>query len=157
MKLIGRTRVRKLAIIIAAGALGAAAVPASGGELAPADRCTMKGKKAYKAKRVFKRGLPIQVTCDGPAKYVSGLSLIGKADHYVNREAHPGEDGWSKVTTVDGAGTRPLKLKVSKWAKKAIRKNGGARIFVLLAVENEKGDLVKTADNEFYSRIKLPR
>ena len=74
---------------------------------APSDAdCSVDGARKYRAKPALARGLPVTVTCDGPATFFVAMRFTGHGEDHISREAHPGYKGFSATVDLADAGSK---------------------------------------------------
>jgi hypothetical protein len=136
---------RTLIALATTAALALAAAPAhASGESPPVKggvKCTMSVKKTLGLGKVVRRGLPVKVTCDGPAKFLvmPDFAAMSKAsieyDHlYGARRPPKARIKYGKLTE---AGTVTLRPRFTKVGAKIMRKFRSTRILVGLGTLRE--------------------
>ena len=136
---------RMLRTLIATAALAlAVATPAHAGGSPPVKdgvKCTMSIKKTLGLGKVVRRGLPVKVTCDGPAKFLvmPDFDAMSKAsieyDHLYGARRPP--KAKIKYGTLTAAGSITLKPRFTKVGAKIMRKFNSTRIIVGLGTLRE--------------------
>jgi hypothetical protein len=127
-------------------ALAAIAILAPPGwAAAPSDAdCSVDAARKYRVKPALARGLPVTVTCDGPATFFVAMRFTGHGEDHISREAHPGYEGFSATVDLADAGSRTVRVKLAKYAKRAAKKNVAERrafpIFFNMGIERADGN-----------------
>jgi hypothetical protein len=127
-------------------ALAAIAILAPAGWAAtPSDAdCSVDAARKYRLKPALARGLPVTVSCDGPATFFVAVRFTGHGEDHINREAHSGVEGWSATVDLADAGSRTIRVKLAKYAKRAAKKNLAERrafpIFFNMGIERADGN-----------------
>jgi hypothetical protein len=122
------------------------AVTASAGAATdPSDAdCSVDAARKYRVKPASARGLPITVTCDGPATFFVAMRFTGHGEDHISREAHPGWEGMSATVDLAAAGSKTIRVKLAKYAKRAAKKNLAKRrafpIFFNMGIERPDGN-----------------
>jgi hypothetical protein len=117
----------RAALATAAAALACAAPASAGletGESPTANHdCDMEVKRTYQARDVLKKGVPVIVTCDGPATIVIALDFEGRrvGDWITERFGHGGDPGAEAhtgrpLTVREGATPMVLRMRFTRWA-----------------------------------------
>ena len=95
-------------------------------------------------KPALARGLPVSVTCDGPATFFVAMRFTGHGEDHISREAHPGYEGFSATVDLADAGSKTVRVKLAKYAKRAAKKNLAKRrgfpIFFNMGIERADGN-----------------
>jgi hypothetical protein len=112
---------------------------------APSDTdCSVDAARKYRVKPALARGLPVTVTCDGPATFFVAMRFTGHGEQHISRSAHPGYEGFSATVDLAGAGSRTIRVKLAKYAKRAAKKNLAERrafpIFFNMGIERADGN-----------------
>jgi hypothetical protein len=135
-----------MTIRLAPIALAAVAVLAPAGWAAtPSDAdCSVDAAPKYRLKPALARGLPVTVSCDGPATFFVAVRFTGHGEDHINREAHSGVEGVSATVDLAGAGSRTVRVKLEKYAKRAAKKTLAERrrfrIFFNMGIERADGN-----------------
>jgi hypothetical protein len=127
---------RTIALALAAAA--ALAAPAAAQEPPAAGHdCDMEVKRTYRAKEALKRGIPVRVTCDGPATIVVALDFEDRrtGNWITERFGHggdPGAEGHSGPPGSTRVGTTPtvVRMKLTRWAIPMVRRFPRIRMHV---------------------------
>jgi hypothetical protein len=116
--------------------------------------CHMKVKKSFRLGAVLKRGLPVNATCTGPARFHAILdfpAMSKQANDLLLR--FPG--GLPGITTGDGptalqtAGTGTARVRLTPWAAKIAKRYPKTKLIVIFVVEREDGRFTSIpAENE---------
>jgi len=131
-------------ILIAAAALALTAAPALADGSPPVKggvKCEMSIKKKLGLGKVVRRGLPVKVTCDGPAKFLvmPDFDAMTKAsieyDHLYGARRPP--KAKIKYGTLDAAGSVTLKPRFTKVGAKIMRRFKSTKIIVGLGTLRE--------------------
>ncbi len=120
----------KRAATLAAVSLAAVPVVATAAEdtsppLAGGVKCDYSVKEKFSARTTLRSGMPVRVTCSGPAEVGAGATLWGfKAREYKARRFGGGSPGDALVAQLRrvGAGTTTIVLKVRPWARGLFRR-----------------------------------
>jgi hypothetical protein len=112
---------------------------------APSDAdCSVDAKPKYRAGPALARGLPVTVTCDGPATFFVAVKFTGHGEDHINPEAHSGVEGVSAIANLGDAGSKTVRVKLAKYAKRAAKKTlaerRGFRIFFDMGIERADGN-----------------
>jgi hypothetical protein len=106
--------------------------------------CSVDAKRKYRVKPALARGLPVTVTCDGPATFFVAMRFTGHGERYISRGAHPGSEGFSATVDLAAAGSKTVRVKLAKYAKRAAKKNLAKRrsfpIFFDMGIERADGN-----------------
>lgn len=127
------------ALVAILAALAVLAVPAQADEVPSGAKCEWSLKKKHRLASVLKRGLPIKVTCDGPAS-VDALfdwDFKTKQDHKWML-LHPG--GIPGISTglpaeLKKAGTVTLRVRFTREAARFVRRYARTRLAVIYGME----------------------
>jgi hypothetical protein len=126
-----------LAVIVILAPAGSAAAPSD------AD-CSVDAARKYRLKPALSRGLPVTVTCDSHATFFVAVRFTGHGEDHINREAHNGVEGWSATVDLADAGSRTVRVKLQKYAKRAAKKTlaerRSFRIFFNMGIERPDGN-----------------
>ena len=131
-------------ILIAAAALAFTAAPALADGSPPVKggvKCEMSIKKKLPLGKVVRHGLPVKVTCDGPAKFLvmPDFDAMSKAsieyDHLYGARRPP--KARIKYGTLDQAGSVTLRPRFTKVGAKIMRKFKSTRILIGLGTLRE--------------------
>jgi hypothetical protein len=129
--------------LIALASLAVLAAPGWGATPSDAD-CSVDAARKYRVKPALARGLPVTVTCDGPATFFVAMRFTGHGERHISRQAHPGYEGFSATVDLAGAGSRTVRIKLAKYAKRIARKNLADRrafpIFFNMGIERPDGN-----------------
>jgi hypothetical protein len=129
--------------LIALAAIAILASPGWGAAPSDAD-CSVDAARKYRVKPALARGLPVTVTRDGPATFFVAMRFTGHGEDHISREAHPGWEGMSATVDLAGAGSRSVRVKLAKYAKRAAKKNladrRAFRIFFNMGIERADGN-----------------
>jgi hypothetical protein len=131
---------------LASIALAVATVMAPAGSAAtPSDAdCNVDAARKYRVKPALARGLPVTVTCDGPATFFVAVRFTGHGEDHINRGAHSGVEGVSATFDLAEAGSKTVRVKLEKYAKRAAKKNlaerRAFRIFFDMGIERRDGN-----------------
>jgi hypothetical protein len=135
------TAVSICAVAVVVAATPAKAVsPVKGGV-----ECHMQVKKSFRLEPVLRRGLPIQATCDGPARVLSILDFpVQTPQAHDLMMMFPGglpgiTSGRGGYTTVAEAGTVTYRQHLMPYAAKIARRYRKTKLTVLFLVEREDG------------------
>jgi hypothetical protein len=135
-----------MTIRLAPIALAAIAILAPAGWAAtPSDAdCSVDAARKYRLKPALARGLPVTVTCDGAATFFVAVRFTGHGEDHIDREAHNGVEGWSATVNLADAGSRKVRVKLQKYAKRAAKKTlaerRSFRIFFNMGIERADGN-----------------
>jgi len=61
----------------------------------------------YRSKPALRRGLPVTVTCDGPATFFVAVDFLGHGEDHIDPEAHSGSEGFSLTRNLAAPARRP--------------------------------------------------
>jgi hypothetical protein len=126
-----------LAAIVLLAPAGAAGAPSD------AD-CSVDAARKYRVKPALARGLPVTVKCDGPATFFVAVRFTGHGEDHISREAHSGVEGLSATVDLAEAGSRTVRVKLAKYAKRAAKKTLAERrrfpIFFNMGIERADGN-----------------
>jgi hypothetical protein len=129
--------------LLALAAIALLAPPGSAAAPSDAD-CSVEAARKYRLKPALARGLPVTVTCDGPATFFVAVKFTGHGEDHINREAHSGVEGWSATVDLADAGSRTVRVKLQKYAKRAAKKTlaerRSFRIFFNMGIERPDGN-----------------
>ena len=129
--------------LIALASLAVLAAPGWGATPSDAD-CSVDAARKYRVKPASARGLPVTVTCDGPATFFVAMRFTGHGERHISRQAHPGYEGFSATVDLAGAGSKTVRVKLAKYAKRVARKNLATRrafpIFFNMGIERADGN-----------------
>jgi hypothetical protein len=108
--------------------------------------CHLKLKQTYKAAKVTASGLPVKVTCDGPAHFLPALDFpanTAQAREFTDAYGHsvPAQIAFSHEVRLKKAGSNTQRARFLKVAKRILRKHKRSKILVILVVEREDGQL----------------
>lgn len=143
--LTGMNSRRTLIACVAAAAL----LPATQAQADPSPpipdgvKCHIAVKRTLGLGKVLRRGVPVKVTCDGPAKILvmpdfdpSSAASIEVAETYGS---HYPVIAHAKKAKLTGAGTITLRPRFTKPAKKILRHHAKTKINVALGTMREDG------------------
>jgi hypothetical protein len=135
-------RVASLTVAVVAVVAGMAQ---AGAATAPSDAdCSVDAARKYRVKPALARGLPVTVTCDGPATFFVAMRFTGHGEDHISRAAHPGYEGFSATVDLADAGSKTIRVKLAKYAKRAAKKNLAERrafpIFFNMGIERADGN-----------------
>jgi hypothetical protein len=106
--------------------------------------CSVDAARKYRSKPALARGLPVTVTCDGPATFFVTVKFTGRGEDHIDPQAHSGVEGVSATVNLGDAGSRTVRVKLAKYAKRAARKTlaerRGFQIFFDMGIERPDGD-----------------
>jgi hypothetical protein len=129
--------------LIALASLAVVAAPGWGATPNDAD-CSVDAARKYRVKPAAARGLAVTVTCDGPATFFVAMRFTGHGEKHISRAAHPGFEGFSATVELAGAGSKTVRVKLAKYAKRAAKKNLAERrafpIFFNMGIERSDGN-----------------
>jgi hypothetical protein len=137
----------KTLLAITAAAALATATPAHGEGGAPplkdGTKCHMTVKRTLGLGKVLRRGLPVKVTCDGPAKLLvmPEFDAMSKAsiEYDETYGAHRPPVARAKNATLTKAGTVTLKPRFTKVGAKILRHHAKTKVLVALGTLREDG------------------
>jgi hypothetical protein len=125
--------------IAAALTLLAVAAPAASAVEFPGNenpRCTYEVPAKMRLKAALSRGIPVEVTCDGPAEAssIAAIESRRQRDRWLDLHNHgvPGISN-SDILTFEAAGTKTLRVNILP--KKFFRRYAKTKFRVLLGVE----------------------
>ena len=149
---------RLASITLAAVALSAPA----GAAATPSDAdCSVDAARKYRSKPALARGLPVTVTCDGPATFFVAVRFTGHGEDHTNPEAHSGVEGVSATVDLADAGSRTVRVKLAKYAKRAAKKTLAERrrfpIFFDMGIERADGNFHNIPKPSAQPRSKIVR
>jgi hypothetical protein len=128
---------------IALAAIAILALPGWAAAPSNAD-CSVDAARKYRVKPALARGLPVTVTCDGPATFFVAMRFTGHGEKHISRDAHPGWEGMSATVDLADAGSKTVRVKLAKYAKRAAKKNLEERrafpIFFNMGIERPDGN-----------------
>jgi hypothetical protein len=106
-------------------------------------KCHQSVKRSYPLGKVMRRGLPVKVTCDGPARILvmPNFAANSAADRelYETYGSHIPAVARAKRASLTEAGTITVRPTFTKPAKKILRHHKRTRILVGLGTEREDG------------------
>ena len=128
----------KISVAAALTALAVAAAPAAAAEFPGNEnpRCTYEVKQRMRLGPALRTGIPVKVSCDGPAETSSILTIESRRQRERWEDLHNhGIPGISKsdILTFDAAGTKTLRVNILP--KKFFRRYATTKFRVLLGVE----------------------
>jgi hypothetical protein len=128
---------------VALAAIALLATPAWAAAPSDAD-CSVDAARKYRVKPALARGLPVTVKCDGPATFFVAMRFTGHGEEHISRAAHPGYEGFSATVDLADAGSKTVRVKLAKYAKRAAKKNLADRrafpIFFNMGIERADGN-----------------
>jgi hypothetical protein len=111
--------------------------PAAGGV-----KCDYAVKKKYRLNSSLRSGIPVKVTCTGPATVLVGASFWGRKvrDYLATHYGHgsPGEPAMSPPVKVP-AGTTTVRLKIRPWARGIAKRFAPFPIHIGMAPKDDEG------------------
>jgi hypothetical protein len=118
-------------------------------------------KRSYRQQAVLRHGLPLKVTCDGPARIVAALDFADRETgwwivrHYGNG-GDPGSEAFTpRPASVPAAGSVTVHLHFKPWALRMAREFRRIRMWHVLYVEDAKGRFRGThADNPYSTLVR---
>ena len=125
--------------LVAAAALPAAAQADTG--------CKLHPQSSYRMSAVLDRGVPVKVTCDGPATFHVGFEYKGrKVEDAIFRMFPDSARGMQAFTkrpvTLNAAGSATARLHVVPWARRLARRFPRVKLYFFLAVQRADGEFV---------------
>jgi hypothetical protein len=134
------TAVSICAVAVVVAATPAEAVsPVKGGV-----ECHMDVKKSFRLGAVLKRGLPVNATCDGPARFHAILDFPAMSKQATDLMLRfpgglPGITTGDGPTALDAAGTGTVRVRLTPWAAKIAKRYPKTKLIVIFVVEREDG------------------
>jgi hypothetical protein len=138
-------------LTLPAGPAGAEPSPTPGGV-----DCRLEVRKSYRLQASAKHGLPVKVSCDGPASFRSGVDFTGKADETFNTHGTVGLEGGSDVGSLGAAGTATIRVRLARYAIRRARELKVSRLLFLVVVEREDGSFVSIPSENKRSKLVNP-
>jgi hypothetical protein len=126
--------------------------------------CTVKGQDTYRHAAVLRQGVPVRVTCDGPATLMVFLEFSDFSSAHrwtlsnLFPESDPGAEAFTRsdVVLAEG-GTRTVRLRFWPWVQRVVPRFARTRVNILLAVEREDGEFWRVAGKGQMKRSLLVR
>jgi hypothetical protein len=157
---------RSLAIAAAAAALAALPAPA-GADVPPVPggtKCAIEAQGTHRHAAVLRQGVPVRVTCDGPATVMVFLEFSDFSSAHrwtlsnLFPESDPGPEAFTRRDVVfsDG-GSRTVRLRFWPWAQRVVPRFARTRVNILLAVKREDGEFWRVAGRTQMKRSLLVR
>jgi hypothetical protein len=146
------------AVAVLAGFPAGAAHAAEDSPVPGGTHCEMHPKPSYRQSAVLDRGVPVRVSCDGPATFHVGLEYDGRkvedAILQLFPESDPGMAAFTKrPVTLAAAGSATARLWVWPWARRLARRFPVVKGTLFLATKREDGDFVSDADDRGRTRL----
>ena len=135
---------RTLIALTAAAVLGSAApAHADSPPIPGGTKCHMTVKRTLGLGKVLRRGLPVKVTCDGPAKFLVmpefDAMSAASIEHDETYGARRPPIARAKTAQLTEAGTITLKPRFTKVGAKILRHHARTKILIGLGTEREDG------------------
>jgi hypothetical protein len=142
--------IRRLMLIAAVVAAALPAAAAAGPAPVPGGtECSIQAKRTYRHADVLRPGVPVRVTCNGPARLMVFLdfSMTSAAQRWVGShlypDSDPGMEAFTRAEVVfDGAGSRTVRLRFWPWAQRVAARFPRTLVKIHMAVERADGSLV---------------
>ena len=108
--------------------------------------CTMKAQESYRHAAVLRQGVPVRVTCDGPATFMVFLQFSDFSSAHrwtlsnLFPESDPGAEAFTRreVVFAEG-GSRTVRLRFWPWAQRVVPRFARTRVNIALTVKREDG------------------
>jgi hypothetical protein len=140
--------IRTLAIGAAAIAAASLAPPAAA-DVPPVPggtTCTLKAQDSYRHAAVLRQGVPVRVTCDGPATFMVFLEFsdFSPAHRWTLSNLFPESDPGAEAFTrrelaFSEGGSRTVRLRFWPWARRVAPRFARTRVNIALTVKREDG------------------
>ena len=108
--------------------------------------CTMKAQETYRHAAVLRQGVPVRVTCDGPATLMVFLQFSDFSSAHrwtlsnLFPESDPGAEAFTRREVVfSEAGSRTVRLRFWPWAQRVVPRFARTRVNIALTVKREDG------------------
>jgi hypothetical protein len=108
--------------------------------------CTMKAQESYRHAAVLRQGVPVRVTCDGPATLMVFLQFSDFSSAHrwtlsnLFPESDPGAEAFTRREVVfSEAGSRTVRLRFWPWAQRVVPRFARTRVNIALTVKREDG------------------
>jgi hypothetical protein len=155
---------RALATAAVAAAVLAAPAAADVPPVPGGTRCAIEAQGSYQHRAVLRQGVPVRVTCDGPATLMVFLEFSDFSSAHrwtlsnLFPESDPGAEGFTRrdVVFADG-GTRTVRLRFWPWVQRVVPRFPRTRVNILLAVKREDGEFWRVAGKTQMKRSLLVR
>jgi hypothetical protein len=129
------------AAILIALFVAVAVAPAAQADDFPANEdphCTYEVKDRFKLEPVLRKGLPVEITCDGPGRVAAMLELRSRKQRNDWLDMHSGGVpgvSTSRPHTFEAAGSTTIRVKIIP--KKFFRRYAKTKVQVLVGVERK--------------------
>jgi hypothetical protein len=138
---------RYIAALSAVAAIAAAATPAYAADSAPPLKggvhCQQVLKKAYRLKSVINHGMPIKITCDGPARFFAQPDFMANTQQDRDLTVIGGHTALpvatARETGLAQAGTKTVRPRLTKVAIRVIKRYKKTKTKVGLGTLREDG------------------
>ena len=108
--------------------------------------CTMKAQDSYRHAAVLRQGVPVRVTCDGPATLMVFLQFSDFSSAHrwtlsnLFPESDPGAEAFTRreVVFAEG-GSRTVRLRFWPWAQRVAPRFARTRVNIALTLKREDG------------------
>jgi hypothetical protein len=132
-----------LTILAVSLAVGTAHADTGSPPLKGGSHCEMKLKPTYRLAAVVRHGMPIKVTCDGPARFFAMPDFAAMTPQSRDLTVIGGHTaltiGRTRNSRLTAAGTLTVRPRISKLGLKISRKYRRTKLVVGLGTEREDG------------------
>jgi hypothetical protein len=151
---------KMLIAITTAAALGAAAPAAHAGGSPPLPggvHCTQKVKGKFPLEKVLPRGLPVEVTCDGPAKFLvmpdfDAMTAAAREYDHLYGARRPAKARMKRAKLTE-AGTVTLRPRFTKVGANILPHHKRTRIIIGLGTLREDGRYWSSPGDWSYTKL----
>ena len=126
--------------------------------------CTMKAQESYRHAAVLRQGVPVRVTCDGPATLMVFLQFSDFSSAHrwtlsnLFPESDPGAEAFTRREVVfSEAGSRTVRLRFWPWAQRVVPRFARTRVNIALTVKREDGYFWSVAERGQRAKSTLVR
>jgi len=142
-----------LAVVLAAPAQAADKTP----PIKDGVTCTMSLQESYRLAKVKRRGLPIDITCTGPARFFAMPQFSAMTPQDANlAELYPnGTPNIARVspTSMDAAGTVTVRPRFTRTALRIMGKYKKTKLLIGMATLREDGSFWSEPGDWDYARV----
>jgi hypothetical protein len=160
----GGPMTRVLAIAAIAAAVLSAPARADVPPVPGGTKCGIDAQATFRHAAVLRQGVPVRVTCDGPATLMVFLEFSDFSSAHrwtlsnVFPESDPGPEAFTRSDVVFAeGGTRTVRLRYWPWAQRVVPRFPRTRVNVLLAVKREDGEFWRVSGRTQMKRSVLVR
>ena len=108
--------------------------------------CTMKAQDTYRHAAVLRQGVPVRLTCDGPATLMVFLEFSDFSSAHrwtlsnLFPESDPGAEAFTRRDVVfPEGGSRTVRLRFWPWAQRVAPRFARTRVNIALTLKREDG------------------